>query len=79
MPRPMGTGLGFATAGTDYVATAGTLTFASGVLTQALSVTVNGDTTRAEGNEIFLVTIASTSVPVTNSTATVTILDDDGL
>jgi hypothetical protein len=73
-----GSGTGFATAGTDYVAKSGTLTFAPGILTQTISVTVNGDNTRGEGNETFLVTIASPSVPVTNSISTVTILDDDG-
>ena len=49
---------GTATAGSDYVAASGTLTFAPGVSTRPISVTVNGDTT-VEPNETFSVTLSS--------------------
>ena len=43
---------GTATAGSDYVAASGTLTFAPGVSTRPISVTVNGDT-NLESTETF--------------------------
>jgi hypothetical protein len=48
---------GTATAGTDYVAKSGTLTFAAGATQQAITVVVNGDTT-VEPNETFLVNLS---------------------
>ena len=51
---------GTATAGSDYVAKTGTLTFAAGVTTQPITVTVNGDTT-VEPNETFFVNLSSPS------------------
>jgi glucose/arabinose dehydrogenase len=51
---------GTATAGSDYVATAGSLSFSSGVTTRSLSVVVNGDTT-VEPNETFFLNLSSPS------------------
>jgi hypothetical protein len=69
---------GTATAGSDYVAKTGALTFAPGVLTQTISVTVNGDGT-AEPNETFTVTLSSpTNATVASAVGTVTIVNDDG-
>ena len=70
---------GTATGGTDYNPTSGTLTFAPGVVTQTVTVTVNSDTID-ESNETFFVNL---SAP-TNATCTGgdcqgqgTITDDD--
>ncbi|MBO9998319.1 MAG: tandem-95 repeat protein [Cyanobacteria bacterium SID2] len=60
-----------ATAGSDYTASNGTLTFAPGTTTQTLSVPVRGDTL-AEGEETF-------NVDLTNATTGVEILDDRGV
>jgi CSLREA domain-containing protein len=46
-----------ATTPSDYVANAGTLTFAPGVTSQMITVTVNGDLT-VEANETFLVNLS---------------------
>jgi glucose/arabinose dehydrogenase/disulfide oxidoreductase YuzD len=51
---------GTATAGSDYVAASGTLTFTPGQLTQPISITINGDTT-TEPNETFFVNLTSPS------------------
>jgi hypothetical protein len=69
---------GTASAGSDYVAKSGTLTFAAGVTSQTISITVNGDTTK-EANETFNVNLSS-PVNATLGTATgvVTIVNDDG-
>jgi hypothetical protein len=66
-----------ATAGSDYTATTGTLTFAPGVLTQTIAVAVLGDTT-VEATESFLVNLSAPS----NATITIgqgvgTITNDD--
>jgi len=69
---------GTATAGSDYVAKSGTLTFAPGVSTQPIAVTVNGETT-AEPNETFLVNLSSPTNAVLATTQGVgTIVNDDG-
>lgn len=49
-----------ATAGSDYVATSGTVTFTPGQQSQTVSVTINGDTT-VEPNEIFFVNLSNPS------------------
>jgi hypothetical protein len=49
---------GTATAGSDYVAKSGTLTFAPGVSTRALAVTVNGDA-KPDADETFVVNLSS--------------------
>ncbi len=68
---------GTATAPSDYAATSGTLTFAPGVLTQPISVNVNGDTT-VEPNETFFVNLSSpTNATIAGATGTGTIINDD--
>lgn len=71
------TGSATATAGTDFTATAGTLTFAPGVLSQNVTVAVVGDTT-VEPTETFTVTLANPSgATLGTATATGTITNDD--
>nr|MCW1957125.1 glycosyl hydrolase family 18 protein [Mycobacterium sp.] len=68
---------GTATAGQDYTAKAGTLTFAPGVTSQTVNVAITGDTT-VEANETFTVTLANPSgATLTGATATGTITNDD--
>jgi uncharacterized repeat protein (TIGR01451 family) len=70
---------GTATAGADYTATSGTLTFAAGVTSQTVNVPVLEDAL-AEGDETFSVTLSAPGgggtlgVP---STATVTIVENE--
>src|SRR5207247_2536833 len=70
---------GTATAGSDYVAASGTLTFAAGVATQTLAVVVNGDTL-IEPNETFVVTLtnASRNAAIGDDQGVGTITNDDG-
>ncbi len=66
------------TAGGDYEAASGTLTFASGVTTQPLPVTVKGDTVD-EPNERLLVTLSNpANATLARARAFGTIVDDDG-
>jgi len=68
---------GIATAGSDYVATSGTLTFAAGQTTQPIGVTVNGDIL-PEANETFTVGLsAETNATIAVATGTGTITNDD--
>ena len=53
-----GTADGTATAGSDYATRTGTLTFAPGVTTQTIAVTVNGDIS-AEGDETLVVNLSN--------------------
>jgi hypothetical protein len=62
---------GTAVAGSDYLATGGTLIFAAGQATQTVSVTINGDTS-VEPNETFFLNLA-------DATNGGTIVDDEGL
>jgi Zn-dependent metalloprotease/disulfide oxidoreductase YuzD len=68
---------GTATAGSDYVAGSGTMTFPAGTTTQTLAVVVNGDAV-AEPNETFFVNLSN---PVNATIADIqgqgTILDDE--
>ncbi|MEO8035406.1 MAG: IPTL-CTERM sorting domain-containing protein, partial [Acidobacteriota bacterium] len=69
---------GTATAGSDYTATGGTLTFTPGVTTQTVSVPVAGDTVN-ETNETFTVNLsAPVNATITTATGTGTIVNDDG-
>ncbi len=76
------TGDGTATAGDDYVAANGTLTFAAGgELTQTISVTINGDTV-IEPNENFTVDLSNLVVTegeaeITDAQGVGTIVSDD--
>ena len=70
---------GTATAGSDYTAAAGTLTFAPGETTKAVNVVVAGDTVD-EADETFTLTLAgATNATIGDASATVTITDDDPL
>jgi hypothetical protein len=70
---------GATTADHDYVASSGTLSFATGVNTQTISITINGDT-KIESNETFSVTLsgATNSVSISDNLGIGTIFDDDG-
>jgi hypothetical protein len=68
---------GTASAGTDYVASAGALTFSAGVTTGSVTVTVNGDDLR-ESDETFLVDLAGpTNAAIADGQSQGTILNDD--
>ena len=68
---------GTATAGTDYTAGDGSLTFNAGDSSKTVSVTVAGDDVD-EPNETFTVTLSSASgADISDGTATGTITDDD--
>ncbi len=69
---------GTATAGTDYTAVSGTLTFASGVTSRTIAVSVTGDTAD-ESNETVVLTLsnASAGTGISTATGTGTIRDDD--
>jgi Calx-beta domain-containing protein len=68
---------GTATAGADYTAASGTLTFAPGTTTQLITVPVLGDTL-FEGNETFQITLSGATVATINDgTGVGTITDDD--
>ena len=69
---------GTATAGDDYTATSGTLTFAPGEASKTIRVPTVEDTTQ-EQTETFTVTLASPSgATIQDGSATGTITDDDG-
>lgn len=68
---------GTATAGSDFVATSGTLTFGPGGGVQAVTVTVSGDFS-FEANESFFLQLTSvTGVAVANGSGIATITNDD--
>ncbi|MEY2518221.1 MAG: large repetitive protein, partial [bacterium] len=72
---------GTATAGSDYNAASGTVTFAAGATSATISVTVLGDRT-AESDETFFVMLTNPTGGLTlgtPATATVTIVSDDGV
>ena len=68
---------GTATAGSDYSARAGTLTFAAGETSKTITVPILGDSA-VEANETFAVTLSSASgAAIGHGSATGTILNDD--
>ncbi len=68
---------GTAAAGSDYQSATATLTFASGVTSQLVTVQVSGDTT-SEANETFAVNLSgATNATIATATGTGTILNDD--
>jgi Calx-beta domain len=70
---------GTATAGSDYSATAGTLTFTPGTTSQTITVAVLGDT-RTEANETFFVNLSTPSnATIADGRGQGTILNDDAL
>ena len=67
-----------ASAGSDYVAASGTLTFTPGQQSQPVSVTINGDTS-SESNETFNVSLSSpVNATVGDGQGVGTITNDDG-
>ena len=68
---------GTATAGSDYGAASGTLSFAPGALLRTVAVTVNGDAT-VEPSETFVVNLdTATNAVIADAQGQGTILDDD--
>jgi len=68
---------GTATAGSDYVAASGTLTFTPGVTTQTAVITVNGDTL-FEANETILLNLSGpTNATIIDGQGLGTLTDDD--
>ncbi len=66
-----------ASAGTDYVATSGTVTFAPGQQSRPISVTINGDTSN-ESNETFNVNLSNpVNATIADNQGVGTIVDDD--
>ena len=68
---------GTATAGADYVAVAGTLTFAPGITTQAVYVDILGDTTDEPDETLRLVLSNASGARIATLSALGTIVDDD--
>ena len=68
---------GTASAGSDFTAIAGTLTFDPGDLTKTIDVDINGDTD-AEATERFTLVLSNaTYASITDATGVATITDDD--
>jgi hypothetical protein len=66
-----------ATAGSDYTAVSGTLTFPAGTTTRTITVQVIGDTV-VEGNEVFFINLSnSVGATIADSQGIGTILNDD--
>jgi hypothetical protein len=71
------TGAGTATAGSDYDATGGTLTFAPGVTYARVQVTIHADAS-AEGAETIPIVLSNAvGAPVTRAVGTISISNDD--
>jgi hypothetical protein len=68
---------GTATAGSDYVAVSGTLTFTAGQTSKTVSVAVNGDTADEPDEAFYLNLSNSTNATIATGQATATIVDDD--
>jgi ribosomal protein L35AE/L33A len=69
-------GISSATAGDDYTAASGTLTFAPGETSKTIAVPVNGDTLH-ESDEYFFVNLSNPNVPINSGQSLVAIYDDD--
>ncbi len=68
---------GTATAGSDYTAGSGTVTFAAGETSKVISVPIIGDTL-VEANETFSIALSAASgATIAHGTATGTIINDD--
>ncbi|MFO1221326.1 MAG: Calx-beta domain-containing protein, partial [Burkholderiaceae bacterium] len=71
------TGGGTATAGSDYTAVSGTLTFTPGVVTQTITVPIVNDTA-TESSEAFNVTLSgAVNATIADATGVGTIIDND--
>lgn len=69
---------GTATAGSDYSAASGVVTFAPGSTSQLIAVTINGDT-GVEAGETFVVNLSgAANATIASGQGTGTILNDDG-
>ena len=71
---------GTATAGSDYTATSGTLTFAPGELTKFITIPIGDDNLFENASETFNLTLSNptnSAVLLTPATATVSIFDND--
>ncbi|MCK0206706.1 cellulase family glycosylhydrolase [Starkeya koreensis] len=68
---------GTASAGSDYQALSGTLTFAAGETTKVVRVPVNGDTVVEASETLTLTLSAPTGATIADGAATGTILNDD--
>jgi len=68
---------GTATAGSDYNATSGTLTFAPGVTSQTITVAVRGDTLVEGAETLRLVLNTPSGATIATATGTGTITDND--
>jgi Calx-beta domain len=68
---------GTASAGTDYVAAAGSLSFSPGVTTSSVTVNVNGDDLREPDETFFVDLSAPTNAGVADGQGLGTILNDD--
>src|SRR5262249_52121240 len=68
---------GTATAGSDYQAAGGTLTFAPGVTSQIITVLVNGDTSNEPDETFNVILSGATNATLGTAIATGTIQNDD--
>lgn len=68
---------GTASAGSDYTAATGTLTFAAGETTKVVHVAVKGDTSAESNETLSLVLSAPSGATLATTTATGTIVNDD--
>jgi hypothetical protein len=67
---------GTATAGSDYTAVSGTLTFAPGVTVQTIAVPISGDVA-TELDEMFFVNLGAAGAPASRTQGRGTLYDDD--
>ncbi|MBC3809128.1 retention module-containing protein, partial [Undibacterium seohonense] len=72
-----GTANGSALAGSDYTATAGSVTFAPGETSKTITVAITNDTV-FEGNENFRVNLSSPSNATVGTGSVTTVIHDDG-
>jgi len=68
---------GTATAGSDYVAGSGTVTFAPGETSKTVAISINGDTTSEADETLQLRFTNATNATLLKTSATVTIKNDD--
>jgi glucose/arabinose dehydrogenase len=68
---------GLATAGSDYVSAAGTVTFTPGQVTQPVSITVNGDTLEEFAETFFVNLTSPVNATISDSQGVGTITNDE--
>jgi len=68
---------GTATAGSDYVATAGTVAFAPGETTKTVDISISGDTVYEDDEDLSVALAGETNVQLADASATVTLVNDD--